>query len=1675
MAGDRRDVELIIRAKDQASRAFDSVTKALGQFSEEQKSTIKDASRTGDALAKLGAAFSGLEKSLGGASAASAISRNLDKAQASVARLEQSVVSTASEWTQYATKVKAASEEVARLGEKTAAAKTALDKANSAIRTAKTEQAALGAELAKQSTTRDRLIAQDAKLSAQIDKQVSVVAAAREKYAALSLQLQRTINPTETLRNKVDAASRAIDDQAAKTKKLQDAQSGVRQQIIKTADSASELATRLDKAASATAEQATAAAKAKSGYQGFAEATKAAGANLGALEKASRDARDNLDRQNAALERAQTEFVQFSAAAGKATSALTGLESAVKGGLDSALKAQRRTMLEAKREYAELTSEASKYAAGLTKIGPPTRAQADEMNRLVTTGQRLKGEYQAQRTGLAQMSAAMQNAGFSVEGLRAAQQRLVQIQGEVGQKITGVRAAADSSVAAYQRLTQATDRANEAARRNRSTPPLPVAPVNALISAFQRLAGEQRTTLSLTQRLRGEILSLTASYVGFFGAIQGLKGTINSFMTLDSVQNRLGIVLGGQGPKLEKELRFLRTEADRLGISFETLADQYARFTIAAKTSNFTQESTRKIFLSVAEAGRVNKLSTDQMRRAFAAFEQMISKGKISAEELREQLGDSGLAGVTSILAKSLNITAGELENMLKAGKILADETTLVNLAGQLQKVFGPGLAGSLEQLQAKFGRLATAIFNAQVVVADSGFAESFGELIESVTEGLSSDAAVAFFKNLGGVLAALTGIVTAVVENFSGFFVVLGGFAGLAVTATVAGMVFRFSGLASVLGVAKTGFIALNGALGGVGATAGAAAAGVTVFGGALRALLISTGIGLALVAAGSALAYFSTQADAGTVASSAYERTIGKIEAAHDKAAGSTKVFAEEIRKLSVTELEASLNASVRATDDLRNSAKTTIKSLVALGFSGDLALTKLNQSFKKGEISAETYIKELDKIGATANENGKEAIAALIEIARETLTAEERTKKLEAALALLKNPADGAAKAVLGLKDGISAADQAARRAAEDGFKKYENAIDSLKEKVPELKQAMEELAEAKQIDSAYLNAVQSAISMGQVQYAGQIAEQARFQSATGSQITSQARQAAPPEIGKLIDIYANQYGQNANILARIIQIESNFKPNAKNPNSSAGGLAQFIDSTAKQYGLQNRYDPSQALDAAARLMRDNANYLQKILGRQATGGELYLAHQQGAGGAGKLLSNPSAAASSIVGADAVRLNGGNLGMTAREFAELWIKKVDGAIAIRKGADSGEDNAKFDAGQADARKKVEDERAKADEERAKQKQDTAERLAAGEQDIRQQTLINEGKARQAEIEKAVAEAKKENPNVSEAELAKLREQVGLAYDLKNIKTEDKAQQQEAVVMSERVNALLAQRTALEANLKAAKESGDTTAVSTAEQEIVAINTQLDAAIVKATAMWQAIGGEAATNAITKLETANIKASTLAQTAQTNQFNWSQVGNLFGNGLTNAISNFTKAVGEGKDKGEAARDAFLQFASDFLIQVGQMIVKQALLNALQGLTGGGGGGGGFFSGLLASFGANHQGGVIGRAAPGARRTLSPAVFAGAKRYHLGGLPGLKSDEVPSILKKGEEVLTEADPRNILNGGRTGASTINNKIVNAIDAPSFLDAALSTIQGEKVILNYIRANSRAVKSAIGG
>ena len=89
-------------------------------------------------------------------------------------------------------------------------------------------------------------------------------------------------------------------------------------------------------------------------------------------------------------------------------------------------------------------------------------------------------------------------------------------------------------------------------------------------------------------------------------------------------------------------------------------------------------------------------------------------------------------------------------------------------------------------------------------------------------------------------------------------------------------------------------------------------------------------------------------------------------------------------------------------------------------------------------------------------------------------------------------------------------------------------------------------------------------------------------------------------APPELSAIIRGAAAKYGVDGAALEQIAGIESSFNPHGPDSSAGAKGLFQFVGSTARQYGLADPYDPAQASDAAARLMRDNADSLRKALG-------------------------------------------------------------------------------------------------------------------------------------------------------------------------------------------------------------------------------------------------------------------------------------------------------------------------------------------------------------------------------------------------------------------------------------------------------------------------------------------
>lgn len=164
-------------------------------------------------------------------------------------------------------------------------------------------------------------------------------------------------------------------------------------------------------------------------------------------------------------------------------------------------------------------------------------------------------------------------------------------------------------------------------------------------------------------------------------------------------------------------------------------------------------------------------------------------------------------------------------------------------------------------------------------------------------------------------------------------------------------------------------------------------------------------------------------------------------------------------------------------------------------------------------------------------------------------------------------------------------------------------------------------------------------------------------------------------------EIITSAANRYGIDPDLATRIAHIETGgtFDPRAFNRGSKASGLFQFIPSTWSQYGGgASPFDPEANADAAMRLLLANKKVLTNRLGREPTGGEIYMAHQQGAGGASAILRRGDELAYKLVGQRAVESNlpsarrGEAMTMTGKQFSDLWTQKLNavGGTPLVKG---------------------------------------------------------------------------------------------------------------------------------------------------------------------------------------------------------------------------------------------------------------------------------------------------------------------------------------------------------------------------------------------------------------------
>lgn len=173
-----------------------------------------------------------------------------------------------------------------------------------------------------------------------------------------------------------------------------------------------------------------------------------------------------------------------------------------------------------------------------------------------------------------------------------------------------------------------------------------------------------------------------------------------------------------------------------------------------------------------------------------------------------------------------------------------------------------------------------------------------------------------------------------------------------------------------------------------------------------------------------------------------------------------------------------------------------------------------------------------------------------------------------------------------------------------------------------------------------------------------------------------------------------------------------------------------------------------------------------------------------------------------------------------------------------------------------------------------------------------------------------------------------------------------------------------------------------------------------------------------------------------------------------------------FTDLASGTKTAGDALKDFVVGFIQSMAQIAARALATYLVLQLLEAVFPGAG------RLVAASGGASanvkHTGGMVGA---GMKRTVNPLLFAGAPRYHSGGMVGLKPDERPAILQTGEEVLSRTDPRNQANGGMAGGGN-GTRIINVID-PSLVSDYMSSSAGEKTVLNILQRNSGAVRQVL--
>lgn len=321
-----------------------------------------------------------------------------------------------------------------------------------------------------------------------------------------------------------------------------------------------------------------------------------------------------------------------------------------------------------------------------------------------------------------QIASLFASVGFKID--QRSIQSLNKSLSDVQKKVDGIQKAIrgvkmSRSTNAFKGLDTGADKAAKAVGRLNSQYTSGIGPLQAYTSATQQLA---TALASVRASASGGLPRVPGGGGGsgggsagrntFFGSLfgGGMAGMARGIMpglgagwaVLHGVQsarkniateNALAALTGSQAQGTA-EYNYVKDFSNQYGLKASESADAYKRILASSVGTKLQGSGAKNVFEGVSLYGKTLGLSNENMSRASTAISQMISKGKVSSEELKGQLAES-LPGAVQIFAKAMDKPVAQMFKMMENGEVLSEDV-LPKVAELLKKQAQAG--GALEK-----------------------------------------------------------------------------------------------------------------------------------------------------------------------------------------------------------------------------------------------------------------------------------------------------------------------------------------------------------------------------------------------------------------------------------------------------------------------------------------------------------------------------------------------------------------------------------------------------------------------------------------------------------------------------------------------------------------------------------------------------------------------------------------------------------------------------------------------------------------------------------------------------------------------------------------------------------------------------------------------------------------